>query len=95
MAASELAHAAAPSLPPRIRLVAAGGEPAFHILRYGSPGYAQLAVTSGPRLLTGAHDEAEPGVYHHLFGPWRATNLRVRLDEYLRVGLQAGILYEN
>jgi hypothetical protein len=69
--------------------------PRFTSLRYGAPGYAQLAVSAGPRLLTGADDESEPGAYHSLHGAWRETNLRVRLDEYLRVGLQAGIFYEN
>jgi hypothetical protein len=69
--------------------------PRFTSLRYGSTGYGQLAVTSGARLLTGADNEAEPGAYHYLVGTWRETNLRVRLEEYLRVGLQAGILYEN
>jgi hypothetical protein len=33
------------------------------------------------------------GVYHHLHQPQRETNLRVRLDEYLRFGLEAGISY--
>jgi hypothetical protein len=35
------------------------------------------------------------GAFHHLFQPQRETNLRVRLDEYLRAGLQAGIFYES
>ncbi len=69
--------------------------PRFTSFRYGHPAYLQLSILAGPRLLTGADDEAEPGVYHHLRGAWRETNLRVRLDEYLRVGLQAGIFYEN
>lgn len=67
----------------------------FVSLRYGGPAYLQLSGASGARLLTGAEDEAEPGVYHHLYGTWRDTNLRVRLDEYLRVGLQAGTFHEN
>ena len=35
------------------------------------------------------------GAFHHLFGPQRETDLRIRLDEYLRVGLEAGIFYES
>jgi hypothetical protein len=69
--------------------------PRFTTLRYGRPAYAQLADSAGPRLLTGADDEAEPGAYHHLFNAWRDSNLRLRLDEYLRVGLQAGIFHES
>jgi hypothetical protein len=69
--------------------------PRFTSLAYGANGYLQLNVASGARLLTGADDETEPGVYHHLANTWRETNLRVRLDEYLRVGLSAGIFYET
>jgi len=69
--------------------------PRFTALRYGAPGYLQLNVASGTRLMTGADDETEPGVHHHLANTWRETNLRVRLDEYLRVGLSAGIFYET
>lgn len=69
--------------------------PQFTSLRYGHPGYAQLAVSSGARLLVGADDESEPGALHHLHAAQRQTNLRVRLDEYLRAGLEAGIFYEN
>ena len=33
------------------------------------------------------------GVTHELYAPQRETNLRIRLDEYLRYGLEAGIFY--
>jgi hypothetical protein len=33
------------------------------------------------------------GTYHGLFGPQRETNLRIRLEEYLRFGLEAGVFY--
>jgi hypothetical protein len=67
----------------------------FATLRYGFPAYALLAPSSGPALLTGADDESQPGAFHFLYPPQRETNLRVRLDEYLRVGLEAGIFYET
>jgi len=35
------------------------------------------------------------GAFHQLFQPQRETNLRIRLDEYLRVGLEAGIFYPS
>jgi hypothetical protein len=31
------------------------------------------------------------GAFHDLFQPQRLTNLNVRLQEYLRVGLEAGV----
>jgi hypothetical protein len=64
-------------------------------LRYGFPAYAQLAVTSGAQLLTGADNEGQPGAFNFLFQPQRETNLRTRLDEYLRTGLEAGIFYDS
>jgi hypothetical protein len=33
------------------------------------------------------------GVFHDLFQPQRESNLRTRLKEYLRLGLDAGIFY--
>jgi len=69
--------------------------PRFTSLRYGFAAYCQLARSSGERLLTGADDEAEPGAFHSLYQPQRETNLRVRLQEYVRVGLQSGIFYES
>ena len=69
--------------------------PRFTSLRYGFASYAQLAVSSGAQLLTGADNDGQPGAFNFLFQPQRETNLRVRLDEYLRVGLEAGIIYAS
>jgi hypothetical protein len=43
----------------------------------------------------GADDESEMGAFHHLFQPQRETNVRIRLDEYLRFGLEAGVFFET
>jgi hypothetical protein len=67
--------------------------PQFTSLRYGDPGYGQLALRTAAEIRTGADDEAEMGVFHELYEPQRETNLRVRLAEYLRFGLEAGIFY--
>ena len=67
--------------------------PHFTSLRYGDPGYAQLRHATDHVIREGAHDEGEMGVMHQLFQPQRETNLRIRLDEYLRFGLHAGIFY--
>jgi hypothetical protein len=69
--------------------------PRFTSLRYGFAAYGQLARSSGASLLGGADDEGEPGAFHWLYQPQREINLRIRLKEYLRVGLEAGIFYES
>ena len=43
----------------------------------------------------GASDEGEMGVMHALFQPQRETNLLIRLHEYLRFGLHAGVFYAS
>jgi hypothetical protein len=67
--------------------------PQFTSLRYGDPGYGQLRRSAAEEIRTGADDEGEIGAFHKLYQPQREINLRVRLDEYLRFGLEAGILY--
>jgi hypothetical protein len=67
--------------------------PHFTSLRYGDPGYAQLRTATDPAIREGASDGGEIGVMHPLHQPQRETNLRIRLDEYLRFGLHAGIFY--
>jgi hypothetical protein len=72
---------------------AAGVRPVFTSLRYGDPGYCQLSQRCAPEILMGADDESEMGAFHDLFQPQRLTNLRIRLDEYLRFGLEAGVIF--
>lgn len=67
--------------------------PHFTSLRYGDPGYCQLRQNTSDNIRRGAHDESEMGVLHGLYQPQRETNLRVRLEEYLRFGLEAGLIY--
>lgn len=67
--------------------------PHFTSLRYGDPGYCQLRQSTSDKIRRGAHDESEMGVLHGLYQPQRETNLRVRLEEYLRFGLEAGLIY--
>ncbi|MEO5658422.1 MAG: hypothetical protein ABIQ90_01315 [Polaromonas sp.] len=67
--------------------------PHFTSLRYGDPGYGQLRRATDKSIREGADDSGEMGVLHALFQPQRETNLRLRLDEYLRFGLHAGIFY--
>jgi hypothetical protein len=67
--------------------------PHFTSQRFGDPGYAQLRSTTDKAIREGASDGGEIGVMHPLYQPQRETNLRIRLDEYLRFGLHAGIFY--
>jgi hypothetical protein len=68
--------------------------PQFSSLRYGEPAYSQLSRRCPQEIFNGADDESEMGAFHDLFEPQRITNLGVRLDEYLRFGLEAGIFFE-
>ncbi|MDE2452258.1 MAG: hypothetical protein KGL43_01575 [Burkholderiales bacterium] len=83
--------------PRRYRCVSDDGDPAlrpqFTSLRYGEPGYAQLLATTPAAIRQGADDEGEIGVMHPLAQPQREANLRIRLEEYLRFGLAAGLFY--
>ena len=74
---------------------AARARPQFTSLRYGDPGYGQLSARCAAEIRAGADDESEMGAFHDLYQPQRETNLRVRLDEYLRFGLEAGIFYAS
>jgi hypothetical protein len=69
--------------------------PLFTSRRYGTPAYAQLAGACAPEIARGADDESEMGAFHDLFQPQRAANLRVRLDEFIPAGMEAGILFAN
>ncbi len=66
--------------------------PHFTSLRYGRAAYCQLSRSCAKEILQGADDESEMGAFHDLYQPQRETNLRVRLEEYLGFGLEAGIL---
>ncbi len=69
--------------------------PHFTSLRYGDPAYGQLRRVTDLAIRAGADDGGEMGVLHALFQPQRETNLRLRLDEYLRFGLHAGFFYAS
>jgi hypothetical protein len=61
--------------------------------RHGTPGYAQLSDRTAAEIRTGADDDSELGAFHDLQLPRREAHLRARLDEYLRFGLEAGVLH--
>ena len=67
--------------------------PRFNSIQHGRPDYVQLALDCAPEIAEGADDGAEMGAYCHLRQPQRASNLRVRLDEYMPFGLEPGLIY--
>jgi hypothetical protein len=69
--------------------------PLFTSLSYGDAGYCQLSARCAIEIREGADDESEMGAFHHLYQPQREANLRTRLSEYLRFGLEAGIFYAS
>jgi hypothetical protein len=68
-------------------------KPQFTSNRYGDPGYGQLSQRCAVEIREGGDNESEMGAFNELMQPQRETDLRVRLDEYLRFGLEAGIFY--
>jgi hypothetical protein len=75
------------------REVAAVLVPQFTSRDYGDPGYGQLARRCPAAIRTGAESGAEMGAFSFLEQPQREANLRGVLDEYLRLGLEAGLFY--
>ena len=69
--------------------------PTFTTLRYGLGAYGQLGPSVPGEIAAGAEDEAEMGAFHDLQQQQRLTNFRVRLDEYLRFGLEAGVVFAS
>jgi hypothetical protein len=69
--------------------------PRFVSRQWWQLGFAQLADSCAPQILTGAEEGAEMGVYNHLHVPQRLANLRMALEEHLRVGMYAGIFFVN
>lgn len=69
--------------------------PAFTSVSFSHPAYAQLRLSSAQELRTGAEDGAEMGVWNVLQQPQREANLHQALDEYLRFGLEAGVIFVN
>jgi len=70
-------------------------QPLFFSLRYGRPGYVKLLASTDNSIRRGADDSGEMGAFHFLLAPLRETDLRVRMQEYLPVGMEFGVIYQN
>ena len=62
-------------------------------LRTDPSAYGQLATLCPAEITHGAEDEGELGAFNFLKNAQRLTNLTTRLDEYLRFGLEAGVVF--
>jgi hypothetical protein len=87
-------------LPPRFECRPRGPEearmtPLFTTTQQGEPAYCQLHGACPRELRCGAADGGEMGAYHHLYAPQRVAGLTARLEEHLRLGLDAGLIFAS
>jgi hypothetical protein len=68
-------------------------QPRFTSSAFGSPAFGQLSLVCAAEISAGGDGGAEMGAYNSLGEPFRRANLRDALDEYLPLGLQAGIIF--
>jgi len=73
----------------------ASPQPYFLSLRYGHPAYMKLFACTDDSIRRGASDGGEMGAFHLVLAPQREADLRIRLLEYLPVGLNFGLIYQN
>ncbi|MBI1395852.1 MAG: hypothetical protein GC151_07715 [Betaproteobacteria bacterium] len=70
-------------------------QPDFTSSRFGDAAYGQVSRRTAREIREGADDGAEMGAFHDLYTPQRLASLGARLDEFLRFGLEAGVMREN
>jgi hypothetical protein len=73
----------------------AGVFPAFVTTLYGQPGYLKLMACTDNSIRRGADDGSEMGAYHFVMAPQRESDLQIRLQEYVPVGMEFGIVYQT
>ncbi|VVB71519.1 Uncharacterised protein [uncultured archaeon] len=83
-----LENAASPGEEASIRARVA---PAFVSGHYDHLGYGQLSQTSVDEIQMGSQDGSEMGAFSSLKNPQREDSLRSSLNEYMRLGLEAGL----
>jgi len=73
----------------------AAAQPLFFTTQYGHPGYCKLLACTDASIRRGADDGGEMGAFHFVLAPLRESDLSIRLQEYLPVGLSAGVIYQT
>ncbi|HEY0866080.1 MAG TPA: phage tail protein [Fimbriimonas sp.] len=74
---------------------AARVSPSLASVVYGQPSYMLLAESCSSEILAGASNGDEMGAFNREYRTLREANLRFVLDDYLRVGLEAGIFHST
>lgn len=69
--------------------------PQFTSTVFGQPGYVQLSQACATEIAAGAGNGSEMGAFCFLQQPQRNANVLTALDEYLRFGMEAGILQQT
>lgn len=67
--------------------------PMFNAQNFTDPAYLQLAQLCAVEISTGADNGAEMGAWYFLCQPQRESNILSSLDDYLRLGLEAGLIF--
>jgi hypothetical protein len=78
---------------PPVDQVRARLAPQFVSRDVGQPAYGVLADTTAAELMTGSTSHSEMGAFGHLMRAAREANLRIALEEYLPIGLTAGVIH--
>lgn len=78
--------------PAEVPSILAAMVPSFQSLEPAHYAYALLGPRAPVEILEGANDGAAMGAMGFLMRPQRWANARVALDEYLRFGLEAGLI---
>ena len=73
----------------------ASAQPVFATTQFGQPAYAKLWACTSGSIRRGADDGGEMGGFHFVLAPLRESDLAIRLQEYLPVGLSAGLIYNS
>jgi hypothetical protein len=61
----------------------------------GAGGYLQLSDRGPTEIARGAEGGDEMGIFRGLYNGRRESNLEYRLEEYLRIGLEAGVIHAS
>jgi hypothetical protein len=73
----------------------ASPQPVFFSVRYGDPAYLKMLACTDNSIRRGADDGGEMGAFHFVLAPQRESDLSIRLQEYLPVGLDVGLIYQT
>lgn len=89
----DLALGEVSSTSPKGRQISLGLVPTFVTTEWGQPEFATLTNTTACEILQGSEDGCEMGAWSFLKNAHREVNLRASLEEYVRYGMNAGLLF--